>query len=614
VALCIALVSVAAGTLVLGLVLTGGAPRSTPGLHDAGPVTAWMVPLARMALDLATFATLGCLVVTGWLMPSRDGQLSVGSRRLARLTGRWSLAWSASAVCLTVAGTAQLVGRGILEVLTSPALYPLAYETPQNRALLLIAVLGAVMAFLAPRARRVGQPRSALVAAALGVVPLLIAGHAATASSHYVAAQSLVVHVLGASLWAGGLLVIVVHVRSDRAALASALPGFSRLAVGCFAAVALSGLLGSWVRLGTSWETWHTTYGALVAAKGAALVVLGLLGAAHRRWTLSRLAAGAPHAFARLAAVEVLVMAAAAALAVVLARTAPPVDALNRATPPHANTFPTVDRTLEPVGLGHLVTGGRPDVVVWSVVVAALVAYLLGVRLLRRHGRHWPARRTACFVSALVVGTWALCGGLGSYSAALLSAQVAQLLFMALVVPALLTYGLPLTLVATATSTGPGTQEPHPWAARWSNPVNGLTVLVLVLAAALMTPLLELSLRNAALHTALAVAVMIAGWLFLWPVLGVDTDPEVSGDSSDARLLLGVLAVLLMVQAGHLWTSTSLFASDWFTALDWSWADVHTDQRRAGLVAVGFALAVVAALPWVARRPSPAFPQDREVP
>jgi cytochrome c oxidase assembly factor CtaG len=143
--------------------------------------------------------------------------------------------------------------------------------------------------------------------------------------------------------------------------------------------------------------------------------------------------------------------------------------------------------------------------------------------------------------------------------------------------------------------------------------VNGLVALVLVLAAALMTPLLEASLRSPALHAGTAAAVLAAGGLFLGPLLGVDRASAERRNERDARLLVVVLALLLLVQAGHLWTSTSLFASDWFTALSWPWTDVRSDQRLAGGVVAAFAAAVLSSLPWVGRGRPPAFPQDRDV-
>jgi putative copper resistance protein D len=67
-----------------------------------------------------------------------------------------------------------------------------------------------------------------------------------------------------------------------------------------------------------------TGYGALLAAKTGALVLLGVMGWWHRRVTLPRLQAGEASAFRRLAAVEVGLMVATVAVAVALAASPPP--------------------------------------------------------------------------------------------------------------------------------------------------------------------------------------------------------------------------------------------------------------------------------------------------
>ena len=588
--LVVLLLLVAAGSVALTLVVSGGAPQSTAGLRDSGPVTAWMAPLVRMLLDLTTFGTLGCLAVAGWLMPVDGDRLTAGSRALLRTAARWSSAWALSALCLLVVGTAQLVGERLTDVVRTPALYRLAWQVPQNRALLVIVLVGVAVGVAGSRAQRPGGTRLLPVGASLAMVPLLLSGHAQTASNHYLAAQSLVVHVVAASLWVGGLMALALHLRRDLPSLRVVLPRFSRLALCCFVAVALSGAVGAWVRLGTSWSTWHSTYGGLLVAKTVALVVLGLLGMAHRRWSLPRVADGRRYAFARFAVVEAVVMVVAAGLAVVLARTAPPTQALTRATPPHANTFPTVDRGIDPVSPWTLLTWFRPDALVLTVAAVALVGYLLGARQLRRQGTPWPLRRSALFACGVLVAVWALCGGLGSYSGALFSAEVGRLLTLGIPVPVLLTAAAPLTLARLVL----GEPAHASRMGRLADPVNGLAALVLVLAAALMTPLLEASLRSPTLHLALAGCVLAAGLLFSRPLLGLDRlGSGGRHDTEDGSLLVVVLAALLVVYAGHIYTSTTLFAAGWFSALDWWWGDAAADQQRGALVAGGYGLALL---------------------
>jgi cytochrome c oxidase assembly factor CtaG/putative copper export protein len=595
----------AAAAVVTSMLLSGGTPRAASGLRDAGEVTGWMVPLTRGWLDVAVFATMGCLTVASWLMGRSEDheRLAIAhADRVLRVGGWWSVLWAAAALALAVSSTSELLGASLREVLTTPGLYRLAWQVPQNRSLVVMTLVALALALSMRRLQGPTGARVLLVISGLAVAPFVVSGHAASASNHFLAAQSLLVHVLAASLWVGGLAVIVVHLRGNGEALRAVLPRFSRLALGCFLVVAVSGVVGAWVRLGTSWDAWASTYGLLLVAKAMALVVLGALGAAHRTWSLSRIAAGHRGAFLRFAGVEAAVMMAAAGLAVVLARTAPPTGALNRARPPHADTFPTVDRNLDPLSPVTLLTEARADAIVVTAAMVAIGCYLVGVLALRRRGEGWRHGRTIAFSLGVAVALWAICGGLGSYSAALFSMQVAQLLTLAVVVPVLVTYGAPVTLARTVLGTGRTAATPGPFA-RLVEPVNGLIVLVVVLAAGVMSPLLEASLRSATLHTALAAATLLAGLMFFWPLLRVDWVPVRRSDSDDAPLFVAVLALLLLVYAGQIFISTSLFAERWFTDLSLSWADPASDQKHSVAVVGAFAVALLV-VAWRLRRSS----------
>jgi putative copper resistance protein D len=293
-------------------------------------------------------------------------------------------------------------------------------------------------------------------------------------------------------------------------------------------------------------------------------------------------------------------MMIAAGLAVVLARTAPPTGALNRARPPHADLFPTVDRNLGPLSVWNLLVEARPDAIVVTAAIVAIGCYLVGVLALRRRGEGWQRGRTIAFSVGVLIALWAICGGLGSYSAALFSMQVAQLLTLAVVAPILVTRGAPVALARAVLGSGRAPATPGPLA-RLVEPVNGLIVLVIVLAAGVMTPLLEASLRSGTLHTVLAGGTLFAGLLFFWPLLREDWVPSRRTDNDDAPLFVGVLALLLGVYAAQIFTSTSLFAESWFTDLGLPWADPACDQKHAVAVVGAFAVALLV-VAWRLRR------------
>jgi len=140
---------------------------------------------------------------------------------------------------------------------------------------------------------------------------------------------SMEMHVIAAAAWAGGLGACVVFLAKRPALLAIALPRFSKLATVCVFVVAASGLFTAIAMLATATTTvmpeaiWTTTYGQLAMAKLACIVVVGLIAVIVRRGLLVRIGDAKPTAIALWCGLELMVMALAYGLAVVLTRSAP---------------------------------------------------------------------------------------------------------------------------------------------------------------------------------------------------------------------------------------------------------------------------------------------------
>ncbi len=333
------------GVLVLALVLGGGRPTAAaPGLPEAGPLVTWGLPVATLAGRIAAVATVGALLFAAVLLPGPGRGLPAASRRALR-TASWSAAaWAASAGAGALLTVSELVGAAP----TTSSLRTFVTELAAGRATVVVVVAACVVALLARRCAGAPGAGLLLAVAVTGlVVPAVLTGHSATASDHVLAVTNLAVHVVAAALWVGGLLALLLHGRSA-GDLAPAAGRFSALALGCFLASGLSGLLAAWLVLDGDPGTvlgavLGSGYGWLLLGKTAALVALGVLGRRHRRHTLPRLRAGQPGAFRRFAAVEAAVMLATVALAVGLAASPPPAAAAPPAPAQAQGTRPVPD-------------------------------------------------------------------------------------------------------------------------------------------------------------------------------------------------------------------------------------------------------------------------------
>lgn len=440
----------AAGALVVLLVLAGGAPRPAPaGLPDPGPFVGWALP----ALDLAG-QVLAVLVVAGLLVPLltmrtlRDTVGGPSGSRGALLTvataaGLWALVALAQVV-LTYADQAAvplggLDGGGLLDAL--------GYSS-QAQALLAQAVVALVVAAAATRTRTAGGAAWLLGAALLAVVPPLLTGHAASsggAGGHGLGEISLLWHVLGASVWAGGVVALWWHLADRPEQRARAARRFSGLAAWAFGVVAVSGVLTGVARLGGLGEL-TSPYGLGVLTKTVVLGAVGLVAIRLRRLVRATGSGelGAAR-FAGLTGLEVTLMGLAFGLGAALSRTPTPAGELQTpaellvggALPPDP-TFGRLLWTWQLSGVGLM------------VVLLGGVAYAVGVLRLRRRGDRWSPWRTASFAFGLLVVLYATCGGLGVYSEVLFSVHMVAHMALAMLAPIFLVLGAPTTLALRA--------------------------------------------------------------------------------------------------------------------------------------------------------------------
>jgi putative copper resistance protein D len=591
----VAVGAAALAVLVLALEAGHGLDATTiTGLPDPGRFTDWALPVVRVALDGLGTVTVGLCVAAAFLLPGKERTIGPQGYRLLRRATGFAVAWAVACLALLVLTVSDLLGQPLSE-LGGNSVVSFAWSVSQGQALLIQAVMALVLAVLT----RVGLSRSsaacAAVLAVIAVLPPAFTGHAAGAGNHQIAVTSLALHVGSAALWVGGLAALLMLRRSRL--LADAAARYSRLALFCWVAVAISGVANAWVRLGAFDELWRSSYGVLVLGKLAALAVLGGLGAAHRTRTLPALRAGNRRAFWRLAAGELVVFGATFGLAVALSRSPTPVagnpvdsdplvDILGFGMPP----APTLSR---------MVTDVLPDMFFLVVTVAGILAYLIGVRRLHRDGHHWPISRTVSWVAGMLLLAAITNLGVARYAYVLFSVHMAQHMVLSMPVPILLVGGAPITLALRTLRrpADPDVRGTRDWLLIvlhsrvmkvLTQPLVALAIYVASLYGLYFSGLLGTLMRYHLGHLAMLTHFVLSGYLLFWALIGIDPGrrqlpPPVLVLIHFAAMIFHAFFGVILLQ------STTVIAPDWYSSVHPSWASsLIADQHLGAGIAWAF--------------------------
>jgi cytochrome c oxidase assembly factor CtaG/putative copper export protein len=596
----LAAVGAAVLTLLVALALGGGAAGFVlPGLPDPGPVTRWGLPLAKLMLDGAGTVTVGLLLL-GVLIPARKDELHPDALRAIRLASLWAGVWALAAATAHVLTLSDLIGLPLAEALSGNSLTTFTLSVEQGQAYAIVVLLAVA---IVPAARWTLRPGGALALLVLGVstlVPPALVGHSSSGDYHHSAAFSLIVHVVAVSLWVGGLVALTWYAgvsRGRSSQLPRAARAFSPLALGAVVAVGASGVLNAAVRLYGLSDLVTTTYGRLLLVKVALLVVLVWAGARHRARTLRDLDAGRPRAFSRLAAGEVVVMAATMGLAVALSRTEPPVP----------ESLENASRVREVLGFAppgaptpsSYITEVYPEAMFGLLAVGMTVLYLAGVLRLRRRGDRWPVGRTIAWLLGTGVMVFITMSGVMTYGMLMLSVHMVQHMTLAMLVPVLLVLGAPITLALRAIpAAGRGQVGPRerilsvlhsPVVRVLTHPIVAFGIFVTAAPMIYFSGLFEYAMFNHTGHMLMGLHFLLGGYLFFEVVIG--TDPLPSRPAYPIRI------IMVLASAGFhaffavgIMESARLVAGDYYALLgsEIAWLpDTLADQRDAGSITWG---------------------------
>lgn len=573
--------------------LTGARPISSLGLPDPGTLTSVGLPAVRAAAEAFMVLTIGATLFTAFLVPpQRSGYLDVAGYRALRMASWLAVGWTAASLLMVPLSVSDALGRPVGDVLDVGLLFRLVPKLAAATSWALTAFVAAVVLVGCRTVLTWGWSTVLFGIALVGPLPVALTGHSSSGGSHDIATDSLVLHVLAASLWVGGLVAVIALAASRgpdrRTSLSTAVPRFSRLALVCWLVLAVTGVVNALVRIPLS-DLFGSTYGALILAKVVALLALGALGAAHRRSSVEAASRGEPRTLLRLGGVEILLMLATIGLAVALGRSAPP------------DTGEVPSRTAVVLGydldgpptLARLAFDWRFDLIFGSVAVAMAVVYAVGVRRMRRRGDAWATGRTVAWMTGCAGLLIATSSGVGKYSPAMFSVHMGEHMMLAMLVPILLVLGAPVTLalrtLPAAGRTGPpGPREwilaavHSPIARRLSHPLVTLPLFVGSYYALYFSGLFAVALTEHWAHVLMNVHFLLVGALFFWPLIGVDPAPR----RLPPAARLGIIFASVPFHAFFgvaLMSSNSVIGGSFYRTLALPWlADPLRDQQLGG--------------------------------
>jgi putative copper resistance protein D len=257
--------------------------------------------------------------------------------------------------------------------------------------------------------------------------------------------------------------------------------------------------------------------------------------------------------------------------------------------------------------MGRLLSSWELDVPALLLVVLLGLLYGWGVLRLRRRGERWPLPRIAAFavpgLGALVVATMS---ALAVYDHVLFWPAAVQNVLLDLIAPLGLALGDPLRLAVRAL--------PERTAGRVRRAMTGRlvrlltfplvsTALVLVTELTVyFTPYFETALRHGWLHQLMYLHLLLAGCLFVVPVLTREETLPAWCTHPVRAALVFVDGIVDAVPGIVVMTHGTLIAGAWYLHHAPSWApDVQHDQQLGGgamisiaeLVALPFLLAIL---------------------
>ena len=591
------LVFLAVSTTALGLVISGGAYAPAPvGISDPGPLVVWGSVLLRVLTDIAAVTTIGFLIAAAFLDPSgKDGVLSPAGRKDVVRATKSAVVWMFLALAQTIFLLANVLSLSLTQTLNPTVISTYVNEVPATRALVATAIVALVIALGGYVTATTGVSAAWLALALITASLPALAGHGSGFGDHALALTAGVAHVIAATLWVGGVFVLILHALRKDIPIQRSLQRFSPIALTAIALLAVSGIANAYTRLNSASELFTTGYGQVVTMKVTLILALGIIGWLLRQRVipqLNRLSRSV--IFVRTALVELIIMVMAMSLGVALA--ASPYPRIETELPSYGESllgylYPEPP-TFERIAFGFQL---EPFFLVGSLVAASL--YAVGYARLRARGDAWPIMRLVSWMAGIAVVIWCTNSGIALYSQVSVGLHMTQHMTLTMLGPIFLVMGAPATLALRALKPSSTNERgPREWVVWFlhspinrvlTNPFYVFVVYVIGLYGLYLTPAFGWLMGSHVGHIIMQLHFVTAGYLFYWVLIGIDPRPRPLpywGRIVLLLLSLGVhafFAVILMM-------GTTPMAVEWYGIVRPDWVtDPLQDTLFGGQVAWG---------------------------
>lgn len=581
------LIVVAVAVAIWALVHGGGIGATA--LVDPGPAVRWGLPFAKLAVNLSAALMLGSLALA--LLGLRQGE-----REFEVALDVASIGAAVFTVSAGTVGFLTFLEAFGAEFSAGPEfgaqLGRFLTQLELGQTWLITTIAAAAVTVLAFAVRGWIPTLVTAILATASLVPMATQGHSGDLAGHNLVVTAMAIHIVGAALWLGGLVLLVIlrpvllrEGGSDR--VRPVVERYSSIALVAFVLVAASGTVRSFASIAHISELFTSAYGTILLVKIIALVGMGAFGAWYRIRLIRTERKGA---FWWMVSLELALMGAASGAAAALARSVPPVgdDPPVDLTPAEILTDAPVPPELTPV---RLLTEWSVDPL-WLLVGALGIAfYLAGVRRLRLRGDRWPVYRTVLWVLGMLLLIWVTNGALNAYGHYLFSMHMMMHMLLSMAIPIMLVPGAPVTLAMRAIrKRDDGSRGGREWIL-WivHNPIARVLTHPLVAAGIFVgslwifyfTDLFRWALYDHLGHQWMVTHFLISGYLFVMSLMGIDPIPY-------RMPYPGRLVTLIITMAMHaffgiaIMSQSGLMVADWYGSMGRTWGATPMDDQYTG--------------------------------